>query len=60
MCRQELIRHDITVHVVGETGQWYHGRLSEPQAPSSFPTSGQVKYMRFADTKKNRVQKTES
>lgn len=49
LCRAALIKHDVTVHVIVDPASkhWYHGRLTEHNAPMSKPTSGQVKRMGF-------------
>lgn len=59
MCRKKLIEFGIQVHVVVQDGKsgmdgksgrdasWFHGRLTDADAPASKPTSGQIKRLNF-------------
>ena len=43
LCRRELIRFDFNVHVTTGTEQWFHGYLTNDDAPVSKLTSGQMR-----------------
>lgn len=53
LCRKKLIEFGIRVHVVlhdvplGGHASWFHGLMSDVNAPISKPTSGQIKRLNF-------------
>lgn len=51
MCRKTLLALDVHVHAfqtdVHGSDTWFHGRLSDRNAPRSKPTSGQVRNLGF-------------
>ena len=47
LCKREIIRMHWSVHAVDSKIQWFHGRMTDDNAPVAKPTSGQVKYLKF-------------
>jgi len=47
LCRKELLRYNIYIHVMTVDNEWYHGRIAGADAPPSKPTNSQVKLYGF-------------
>lgn len=47
LCRRMLLAFGVRVHCMTADGHWFHGHLDEPGAPTSLPTSGQLRRLSF-------------
>jgi hypothetical protein len=54
LCRRALLTFGVRVHCKTSDGGWFHGRLDEPGAPRSMPTSRQQRelFQSKEDTRK--------
>lgn len=45
LCARELARFDLQVHCTLPDGGWFHGRVTDPDAPTPVLTSGQLRQL---------------